>query len=311
MQLDRREGPHRGRAHRRRRTRAAAPRRSRCRRPRRPEDPAPRRWSPLRSAARRGGVGVVDAERQRRAQSRVVARVGEKAREHVVPRGRANADREVDGRAAERLGGVDPSARQVEHVAGLEHRVDRGRRPGARRDRVAVVGPRLVGERMPVHGLVDPPVLRARDLDHEHVVRVVVRIEPARGRRGDVGVDLRGVTQIGDELPGECGDRLPTCGAVPAGPAWRRPANCSSTFVGIELVADLGAEAARRGEQRRRVAPCPPPPCARTACAAHGRRPARRRRRSLNRSVEAGRGVRRAGASRPSGRERTAMPGCR
>ena len=112
-------------------------------------------------------------------------------------------------------------------------------------DRVAVVGPRLVGERMPVHGLVDPPVLRAGDLDHEHVMRVVVRIEAARGRRRDVRVDLGGVTEIGDQLPGERRDRLP--GAVQSLQHQRGAVReLLQHLLGVELVADLGAEAARR-----------------------------------------------------------------
>ena len=44
----------------------------------------------------------------------------------------------------------------------------------------------------PEHGLVDRPVLLAGDLQHEHVVHVVVRVEAARRRRRDVGVDLAG-----------------------------------------------------------------------------------------------------------------------
>ena len=117
-------------------------------------------------------------------------------------------------------------------------------------DRVAVIRPGLVGQRMPVHGLVDGPVLRARDLDHEHVVRVVVRIEPARGRRGDVGVDLGGVTEVRDQLPGERRDGLPC--AVQALEDQRRTAGeLLEHLRRVELIGDLGAEAARAGERVR------------------------------------------------------------
>ena len=47
------------------------------------------------------------------------------------------------------------------------------------RDRAAVVGPRLRGERVGVHGFVDGPVLVAGGLQHEDVVDVVVRVEAA------------------------------------------------------------------------------------------------------------------------------------
>ena len=97
--------------------------------------------------------------------------------------------------------GVDPSSRQIEDVPGLEDSVDPRLRSCALGDSFAVIGPRLVGERMPVHRLVNRPMLRAGDLDDEHVVGVVVRIEPARGRRRDVRVDLGGVTKVRDELP--------------------------------------------------------------------------------------------------------------
>ena len=127
----------------------------------------------------------------------------------------------------------------------------RGAALGALGDRVPVIRPGLVGQRMPVHRLVDGPVLRARDLDHEHVVRVVVRIEPARGRGGDVGVHLGGVAEVRDQLPGERRDRLPC--AVQALEDERRTAGeLLQHLARVELIADLGAEAARTGERVRR-----------------------------------------------------------
>ncbi len=146
---------------------------------------------------------------------------------------------------------MDPPSRQVQDVPGLEDRVDQRRALGVLGDRVPVIRPGLVGQRMPVHRLVDGPVLRARDLDHEHVVRVVVRIEPARGRRGDVGVHLGGVAEVRDQLPGERRDGLPC--AVQALEDQRRTAGELLEHLGrVELIGDLGAEAARTGERVRR-----------------------------------------------------------
>ncbi len=194
-------------------------------------------------------VGV-DAEGQRRAQPRVVCSLREQVLEQVVAGRRADADREVDGCASERHRRVDPSAWQVQHVARLEHRVDRRLGLRAQGDAVAVLGPGLGSERMPVDGFVDRPPLRAGDLDHEDVVRVEVRIEAARRRRGDVGVDLRGVAEVGDQPSSEGGDRLPR--AVKALQHQRGTAGeLLENLRRIQLVAHLGAEAARAREQRR------------------------------------------------------------
>ncbi len=72
-----------------------------------------------------GRVGEVDAHRQRRAQLGVVAAPARAAcRTSVVAGHRMDADGQVDRRLAERVGGVDRAARQVQRVAGLEHGVD-------------------------------------------------------------------------------------------------------------------------------------------------------------------------------------------
>ena len=100
------------------------------------------------------------------------------------------------------------------------------------------------------HRLVDAPVLLAGHLQHEDVVHVVVRAEAARGRRRDVGVDLRGVAQVGGELVGELDQRRPEAvqplqddgAAVGEQPQHR---------VGGHLVGDLRAGAPGGGEPLR------------------------------------------------------------
>ena len=60
-----------------------------------------------------------------------------------------------------------------------------------------------------MHGLVDGPVLVAGGLQHEDVMDVVVGIEAAAVRRGDIGVGLYGVSQIIDHAPNEVDKRWP------------------------------------------------------------------------------------------------------
>ena len=64
---------------------------------------------------------------------------------------------------------------------------------------------------------MDAPVLLAGHLQHEDVVHVVVRAEPARGRRGDVGVDLRGVARGRRRAGRRTRSAAATAGAGPAG----------------------------------------------------------------------------------------------
>ena len=53
------------------------------------------------------------------------------------------------------------------------------------------------------------PALLALDLQHEDVVHVVVVAEALRLRRGDVGVDLHRVAELGGQVLGEVDDRRP------------------------------------------------------------------------------------------------------
>ena len=88
-------------------------------------------------------------------------------------------------------------------------------------------------------------MLLAGDLQHEDVVHVVVRAEPARGRRGDVGVDLRGVPEVGGQLVGELDQRRPE----PVQPLQDDGAAVGEQpqdGVGGHLVGDLGAGAPGR-----------------------------------------------------------------
>ena len=107
------------------------------------------------------------------------------------------------------VGRVDVAAGEVEGVAGPQHGVDHRLALGGGGDVGGAVLPGLGAQRVGEHRRVDAPVLLAGDLQHEDVVHVVVRAEPARGRRGDVGVDLRGVAQVGGELVGELDQRRP------------------------------------------------------------------------------------------------------
>ena len=129
--------------------------------------------------------------------------------ENVLAGDRVHADREVAGHPAQRLGGVQVAARQVERVTGPEHGVDDGWLLGPGRDGGAVVGPRLVAQRRVQHRLMDPPALLARHLQDEDVVHVVVRRETLRRRGSDVGVDLDRVAQVGGQCSGEVDERRP------------------------------------------------------------------------------------------------------
>ena len=136
---------------------------------------------------------------------------------------------------------------QVEHVARRQHGVDHRLALGRGGHLRGAVGPRLGAQRIGEHRLVDAPVLLAGHLQDEDVVDVVVRAEPAGGRRRDVGVDLRRVAQVGGQLVGELDQRRPQPvqalqddgAAVGEQPQHR---------VGGHLVADLGAGAPGRGE---------------------------------------------------------------
>ena len=82
----------------------------------------------------------------------------------------------------------------------------------AGRDRGAALLPRLVAQRVGEHRLVDRPALAPGDLQDEHVVDVVVRREALVLRRGDVGVDLHRVAELGGQPGAEVDQRRP--GAV-------------------------------------------------------------------------------------------------
>src|SRR6202012_420292 len=102
-----------------------------------------------------------------------------------------------------------PAWGKVQHVPGGEGGLEVGGEPRTLDDGIAVVGPGFIAERIAVDGFVDRPALLSRDLDDEDVVYVVMRVEPARRRRGDVRVDLDRMPDVGDELAGEGRERLP------------------------------------------------------------------------------------------------------
>ncbi len=198
----------------------------------------------------RVGVGHVDAQREGAAQLRVVGQAREQGLQQGVAGDDVDADGQVRGDLALRGRGVQVSPRQVQRVAGVQHLVEEGLLGGAGADGGGVVVPGLGAQRVVVHRRVDVPALGARDLEDEDVVDVVVRGEPGRRRRGDVGVDLHRVAEVGVEAGREVGDRRP--GAVHAlehdGVAVgeeRRDA------VVTQLVGDLGADPAVAGEVLR------------------------------------------------------------
>jgi hypothetical protein len=86
---------------------------------------------------------------------------------------------------------VQPAAGQIERVARRQHDVQRGVALGGRGDLVLAAAPGLLLQRLGQHRLVHPPALGAVDLQHEHVVGVVVGAEALAARRGQVGVDLQ------------------------------------------------------------------------------------------------------------------------
>ena len=136
--------------------------------------PWPRRAAPARAGSPRSTP--IGSER---AQLGVVAaQPCSSSRDQVVAGQRVDADGEVDGRLAERL------AR-----SGWCRAAGRARRPGSstvsisgasvgpRATASACVLPRLVWQRVATHRRVDRPALAPGDLQHEHVVHVVVRRE--------------------------------------------------------------------------------------------------------------------------------------
>lgn len=86
-------------------------------------------------------------------------------------------EREVQGgRTRGRDGLVHCAARQVEHVAGLEQRVEDGRAEVG----LAEVGRRRTRQHVAARRRVHPPALGALDLEHIHIDVVVVRREALR-----------------------------------------------------------------------------------------------------------------------------------
>ena len=105
--------------------------------------------------------------------------------ERVDPRVHVDPDRDVQrvGLRGERV--VQPAAREVERVAGAQRQLEHRRAGLAERRRPALRLQRQLEQRV-----VDPPVLLARDLEHEDVVRVVVDREALRAARRVVRVRL-------------------------------------------------------------------------------------------------------------------------
>ena len=113
---------------------------------------------------------------------------------------------------------VEPAARQVERVAGLQRDVED--RLAGRAERRAVA---LVLQRQLEHRLVDEPALLARDLEREHLVRVVVDGQPLRAAGRVIGVRLRGVAEERLQVAAVARERRARGDAGPGGRSSRRP----------------------------------------------------------------------------------------
>src|SRR4051812_1653565 len=104
---------------------------------------------------------------------------------------------------------MDEPTREVQDVAGFEERLVARAVGCTGLDRSTVLRPGLIVKRIRVHWVVNDPALRAGDLQHEHVVDVVVRGEPPRLLRRDVRVDLHGMPELAAQRPGEGHERWP------------------------------------------------------------------------------------------------------
>src|ERR671923_496005 len=118
-------------------------------------------------------------------EAELVAALVERRTEGIEPGDDVDADREVERVAFRGQRLVQPAAREVERVTGLEDEIVHRY---ARRSQLLRV--LLVLERQLERRLVHEPPLLARNLQHEDVVRVVVHRKPLRGPRGVVRVDL-------------------------------------------------------------------------------------------------------------------------
>ena len=145
---------------------------------------------------------------------------------------------------------MDPAARKVEHVAGPKGHVDRRGAGCLTLDARAHARPWLMRQRVDEGGLMDAPLLLARNLHDEDVVHVIVRVEPAGLSGRHVGVDLARVADVGGEPAREIGDRRP--GAVkPLQHDGRTRRELSEHLGRVDLVTNLGAEPTRRSEPHR------------------------------------------------------------
>ena len=200
-----------------------------------------------------GRIGQVDAERKRCPRVRIVGQGPQSQLDELlgqsVPRPAVHAEGEVGAHSAEGRRRMQEAAREIERVTGPQHRVDDRFLSRAPLDRTAPVGPGLMAQRGRVDGLVDDPALLARDLQHEHVVDVVVVAEALVLRRGHVRVRLHRVPEVGGQPLAEGHHRRP------------HPVQCLQHHrravgeqpdqrVVADLVTDRRADTTRGGEGR-------------------------------------------------------------
>ncbi len=158
----------------------------------------------------RVGIGYVKTDGQGRPELGVRAHERRQRLDERIPRHHMHAEREMRRHPTERRRRVHPAPGQIHRVTRLEDHVDRrlvAIRSGPDLGGVGV--PRLIAQRISMHRRVHRPVLGARQLQHEHVVHVEMGRETPGGRRGDVGVGLHRVPELGPEPGRELDHRCP------------------------------------------------------------------------------------------------------
>jgi hypothetical protein len=146
---------------------------------------------------------------------------------------------------------VQPAARQIEGVARRQHDVQCRRSLCGCAHLVGVTTPSLPFQRVRQHRRMDAPAFGAVDLQHEHVVGVVVGGETLTAGRRQVRVHLQWLTQLGAEAAGEVHNGRPD----PVQSLQHQRGSIGvqmHDFVVDDLVADLGAGAAAAGVAGRR-----------------------------------------------------------
>src|SRR5687767_8957652 len=126
-------------------------------------------------------VGYVHSQRQRSADHGVIVERSQGLLDELLSQRitspHVDAESQVGAYAAKRRRSVEVSARKIEAVSRLEHRLDERRLLGPLLNVGLPVVPGLVTQRRLQDRPVDSPLLLSFDLEDEHVVYVVVSAE--------------------------------------------------------------------------------------------------------------------------------------